>query len=271
MKLILLVLMSAYALIPDASAQITSNVFRRVLMIRPAGSDSFGTAFTLEVDGRQYLITARHVVEGLKAEGTVELRHGETWSPVPVRVFRCDDPIDIAVLVPPRQLTVTFPLEPTLAGIRFAQDVYFAGFPYGLFTSGQNVNAGFPMAFIKKAIMSASTSDRGAVLIFLDGHNNPGFSGSPIVYRDLDKSDLTLKLAGVVSGFRFDRSRILKPVEIKPEEVTPGDIARGRIVRKNGRLYRLQETDELVDFNTGIVTGYGINHALDLMADDSFK
>jgi hypothetical protein len=44
-------------------------------------------------------------------------------------------------------------------------------------------------------------------------------------------------------------------------------------------LYRLDETDELVDFNTGIVAGYSINHALDLIkknpigpkTDDSFK
>jgi S1-C subfamily serine protease len=255
MKLMLLALMLACAYIPHASAQITSNVFRRVLMIRPAGSDSFGTAFTLEVDGRQYLITAKHVIEGLKAEGTVELRQGETWSPVHVTVFRCDDPIDIAVLVPPKQLTVTYELEPTMKRIVYGQDVYFAGFPYGLFTSGQNVNAGLPLAFIKKAVISATTSDRGAVVMFLDGHNNPGFSGSPIVYRDLGQNRITFKLAGVVSGFRFDRNAVLTPEEIKPEEVKPEDVARGRIMRRYDRLFRLHETDELVDFNTGIVTG----------------
>ena len=127
--------------------------------------------------------------------------------------------------------------------------------------------------------MSASTNDHGASLIFLDGQNNPGFSGGPIVYRDNDKTDFTYKLLGVVSGFRFDRSPVLKPVEIKPEEVKAEDTARGRVIQKNGRLYRLDETGDLVDFNTGIIAGYGINHALDLIkknpigpkTDDSFK
>ena len=234
-------------------------------MIRPEGGDSFGTGFTLEADGRQYLITAKHVVAGLKADGTIEIRQGERWWPIPVKVFRCDDPIDIGILVPPKQLTVTFPLEPTMAGVQYGQDVYFVGFPYGLFTSGQDLNAGLPLAFIKKAIMSASTNDHGADVIFLDGQNNPGFSGAPIVFRDLNKNDSTFKVMGVVSGFRFDRNPVLKPVQIKAEDVRPHDIARGRIVRRDGRLYRLDETEDLVDFNTGIITGYNISHALDLI------
>jgi hypothetical protein len=84
---------------------------------------------------------------------------------------------------------------------------------------------------------------------------------------------------GVISGFRSARNPVLRPVEIKPEEVTPEETVRGRIITKNGRLYRLVETEELVDFNTGIIAAYGINHALDLIkknaigpkTDDSFK
>jgi S1-C subfamily serine protease len=194
-------------------------------MIRPAGSESIGTGFTLEVDGRQYLITAKHVIASLKTpEDVIEIRKGDQWIPLTVKVLRCDDPIDIAVLVPPSQLTVTFSLEPTLKDIRFGQDVYFAGFPYGMFTSGQNVNATFPIAFVKKAIMSASMNQNGATTIFLDGHNNPGFSGGPIVYRDLDQSNFVFKLAGVVAGYRFDRTPVLKREEIKPNDVKPEDI-----------------------------------------------
>lgn len=130
----------------QANAQLTSNVFLRVRMIRPSGSPSFATGFTLEVDGRQYLITAKHVVTGMAAEDAIEIRKGDQWSQVKVKVLRCDDPIDIAVLVPPKQLTVDFPLESTMDGIRYAQDVYFAGFPYGLSTSGaQNLTGGYPI------------------------------------------------------------------------------------------------------------------------------
>lgn len=110
----------------------TTNVLLRVRMIRPAGRDWSGTGFSVEVDGRQYLITAKHVVVGMKAEDTLDILNGDQWTPIKVKVLRCDDPVDIAVLAPAKQLTVTFPLEPSMDGIEFAQDVYFAGFPYGI-------------------------------------------------------------------------------------------------------------------------------------------
>lgn len=86
-----------------------------------------GTSFTVDVDGRQYLITAKHIVATLKDEDTVRIRRGDEWIPIKVKVFRCDDPIDIAVLVASTQLTVDFPLEPTMASIRFGQDHVFRG------------------------------------------------------------------------------------------------------------------------------------------------
>src|ERR1700730_12291840 len=47
---------------PCASSQVTSNVLLRVLLIKtPLGS---GTAFSMDIDGRQYLITAKHMVKG---------------------------------------------------------------------------------------------------------------------------------------------------------------------------------------------------------------
>ncbi len=174
---------------PLASAQVTSNVFRRVLMVQVGSATA--TSFTIDVDGRQYLVTAKHVVAKLKAEDSISVSTNDLWTPVKVKVFRCADPIDIAVLVPPTQLTVSFALDPTMVGMRYAQDVYFAGFPYGLSMEGKTVNGLYPVAFVKKAIVSAIANESGVIKIFLDGHNNPGFSGGPIVYRDLDRSDLT--------------------------------------------------------------------------------
>jgi Trypsin-like peptidase domain len=249
--------------IGQTQAQVTTNVLLRVLIIQVG--TTFGSSFTIDVDGRQYLITAKHLVAGLQSEDTVQIRKNDAWIPVKVKVFRCDDPIDIAVLVPPAQMTVTFPLEPVMQGIRLGQDMFFIGFPYGLFTSGQSLSLGYPIAFIKKAIMSASTYVNGVATLFLDGHNNPGFSGGPIVYRDLDRTEFVYKVAGVVSGFRHDMTPVLKPEEIKPEEVTPQDIAQARILWKDGRLFRLNDMEELVKFNTGIVLGYKIEHALDLI------
>lgn len=253
-----------FSTVPGAHAQLPSNVFRRVLMIQ--AGESAGTGFTIDVDGRQYLITAKHVVSSLKPEDTILVRKGDDWDRVTVKIFRCDDPIDIAVLVPPSQLTVSFPLEPTMTGLRYGQDMYFAGFPYGLlFMDGKNVNGLYPIPFLKKAIMSASTNVNGAKVIFLDGHNNPGFSGGPIVYRDLDRRDFVYKVAGVVSAYRPELIPVVTPEEIEPGEDTTRE-EEWRIVRlKSGHLVRLKDTDQMVPTNSGIVIGYSITHAVELI------
>lgn len=248
------------------SAQITSNVLRRVLMIKIG--DRAGTSFTIDVDGRQYLITAKHLTVGLKDEETIHVRRGDAWRPLKIRVLRCADPLDIAVLVPQTQLTVTFPLEPTMKGVRYGQDVYFAGFPYGLSSNIANVNGLYPIAFMKKGIMSASRKLREAVVIFVDGHNNPGFSGGPVVFRDLTQRDLMFKVLGVVSGFHPEYTPVLQPESISSAQVTPEDRRRSRILSKDGSLFRLNETEQLVRLNTGIVIAYSISHAIDLIHEN---
>ncbi len=191
-------------------------------MIRAVGDEHFGTGFTLDVDARQYLITAKHVVASLSSEGAIEIHKlGDHWDLINIKIFRCDDPIDIAILVPPSQLTPALRLEPSSASFFFGQDVYFVGFPYGLSMNvARDVNYGFPIAFMKKGIISAAAAVNGGRIIFLDGHNNPGFSGGPIVHRDLNQSDVVFKLLGVVSGFRPETTPVLKPEKIEPSAVT---------------------------------------------------
>jgi hypothetical protein len=118
---------------------------------------------------------------------------------------------------------------------------------------------------MKKGIISGTADINGAKLIFLDGHNNPGFSGGPIVYRDFNKSDLVFKLAGVVSGFLPETTPVLKPKEIEPTQVTREDIAKGLILRKKDQWYKLTETEDAVQLNTGIVRGFAIEPVLDLI------
>jgi hypothetical protein len=250
--------------VAPARAQLTTNVYDRVLMIRVG--NSYGTGFTLDVDGRQYLVTAKHVVAGLGADDILLIYRHDAWAPVPVKVFRCDDPVDIAVLVAPTQLTVSLPLEAGMKGVRYGQDMYFAGFPYQLHTSAPSVNGGYPVAFVKKAVMSGEVKEDGASVILLDGYNNPGFSGGPLLYRDLDRTASIFKVAGVVKGFRADITPVFKPEEIKPDQVTREDIARERIVHtQDGRTLRLNDTGEVVKLNSDILVGYNISYAIDLI------
>ncbi len=104
---------------------VTSNVLKRV--VRIVIGKASGTAFTLEVDGRHYLITAKHVVATLKdGDSTIKVcGDGGQCVDTPVTVLRCADPTDIAVLVPSKILTATFNLPATSAGMVLGQDVYF--------------------------------------------------------------------------------------------------------------------------------------------------
>ena len=87
-----------------------------------------------------------------------------------------------------------------------AQDVYFLGFPFGMSTDIGDLNLNFPLPFVKKAILSAFGKDEGLVL--LDGHNNPGFSGGPVVAGGSAVDGSGVGIIGVISGYRADRQAV---------------------------------------------------------------
>src|ERR1700754_4339322 len=78
---------------------LTANVLKRV--VRVVIGSSSGTAFTIDVDGRHYQITAKHVVATVKdSDATIQVcGDGGQCEDVLVTVLRCADPVDIAVLV----------------------------------------------------------------------------------------------------------------------------------------------------------------------------
>lgn len=253
---------------------VTSNVFQRVLNVRVnAGTDheATATAFTVDVDGREYLITARHVVKGLRDEDKIDVYMDDNWSSLRVKIIRCDDPIDIAVLVPPHQLTVNFDLPFDTTHFFFGQDAYFLGFPYGIKPQGLGANGPYPLAIIKRGTISAIvTLDRSkkAVQILLDGYNNPGFSGAPIVYRDLNQGPVVMNLAGVVSGFLPEVVPVMKEQDIRSPEGA-GDAPKAqpwRIQRRaDGSYFEYVDNGTYVTLNTGIVQGFLIEPAIDLI------
>ncbi len=257
-------------LIVSSNAQVTSNVLRRTFLILV--SSKTGTAFTIEVDGRQYLITAKHVVESLpnEQESTIKVLRKNGLVDLKVTVFKCDDPCDIAVLVPPRQLTINYSLEPASNGMVLGQDAYFIGYPFCM----TKTYATLPDVFgvVKKATVAQfdNIPDKNMSLILLDGHNNPGFSGSPVVYQNIFKNNSgqpVLMVAGVISGFKHDWSEIKeKEKEIQHSEITPADIADNNVFQApDGKLYRLKNTNKVVALNTGIIRTWDIGSAVDLI------
>jgi hypothetical protein len=244
-----------------------------VLSVRVnAGTPNEGTAtaFTYDVDGREYLITAKHVVQGLRDDDKIDIFIHNDWRPIRVKIFRCDDPIDIAVLIPPYQLTVNFPLT-NEGSFQFGQDAYFIGFPYGMRNSLLGMNGPYPLALIKRGTISTLVPidvGKKASMILLDGYNNPGFSGGPIVFRDFHESGFVLRVVGVVHGFYPEVVPTMKPRDIaQPADASAEAKSQPWRVqqRKDGSWFEYIDSGEFVALNTGIVQGFILQPAIDLI------
>lgn len=182
---------------------VTTNILQRTFHIRYG--DSTGTCFTVDVNSRRYLVTARHLVETIHAQGIVEIQHNGVWRPVSVNlVGHGEGSVDLSVLAPQSLFGATHPLVVTTAHLALAEEVYFLGFPYRLSFDAGELNAGFPMPLVKRATVSAMYFEAGFML--LDGHNNPGFSGGPVVRRWNGGDQVVL---GVVSAYRSEKSRVV--------------------------------------------------------------
>lgn len=215
------------------SLLITVNFLTRVLLLRTT-KGGLGTGFTIEINDRQYLITARHVLPDPDGPNRISLE-----GPAHVDAIQFD-PLpgihpgaDIAVCPVEGRLTRDLAVDPSMHGMAYGQDAYFLGYPYGIGLGDEQPEA----AFVKKCILSASThTPDGLHLLYLDGHNNPGFSGGPVIfYKGADRYQP--QIAAIVSGYRIDRA----PVEVDGE-VDPS---------------------VLVQANSGIVIATDIRHAVE--------
>lgn len=189
---------------------VNSNILQRTFHLRFGGGT--GTGFTVDLDGRHYLVTAAHVVEGIRELDVIWVNREQAWQEVPVRlVGRSIANGDIAVLAPDDLLSPLHPLRLGAQGIHLAQNVWFLGFPYGIqMDMPLALNRGFPLPLVKKAIISAFlTLQGGRVLSFLmDGHNNPGFSGGPVIFPSGGPSDPP-QVCAVISGYRQEHEPVL--------------------------------------------------------------
>jgi hypothetical protein len=190
----------SFAQIYPTPELVTSNVLHRVFLTRYGGQ--YGSSFTIDVDNRQYLISAKHFLVGLKASDHIEIFHDSQWKRLEVKRIDLKNPkIDILVLAPAVQLSPPLELQASAGHICLSQDVFFLGFPFGMGAEAKALNNYYPLPFVKKGIVSAIIfDDKEGGILYIDGYNNPGFSGGPIVFFDLNEHKL--KVAAVVSGYR---------------------------------------------------------------------
>jgi hypothetical protein len=222
---------------------VTANVVHRTFRIN--WQDSHGTAFEIDYSGEHYLITARHVVEGIKTGDAIQIRHERAWMPLPIEVVgQGDDPIDVAVLKSPIRLSAPLELPASSKGIVLSQQVFFLGFPFGWEGGGEDKNRGFPLALVKSGILSTMPTKEG---FYIDAHGNKGFSGGPVLFVPHGQPRNQLSIAGIV--VRYPMPPRLLPIVDQDREV---------VVDRDGRSIGIVD-------NPGFVVAIDISEAIALI------
>ena len=211
-------------------------------------ANGIGSSFLVNHKGKIYLVTAGHVVRGLASADTpVQVLKDGVWRPIHVvKVLHPPSAkVDIAVLKTELEAKPSEAIQlddDDNEDVMMGQSVWFLGYP-----SADLLHSYFQghkeMAFVKRGSMSAMDGkDPDAVILYIDGINNKGFSGGPILYFDLNKHEY--RIIGVVEGYKFENA----------EELIGG---------------KAVETKLLV--NSGILVGYSIVHAIQAMEQDERK
>lgn len=212
---------------------ITSNILRRTFYIRY--EENTGTAFTIEVDGLQYIITAKHLLDNADSHDYIYVFHDSMWKKHLLKNKWLSPTADVALLSPVSELSPRFPVGlGNNTSYYLSEQIYFLGFPYGLKAEMGEANNDFPLPFVKTGIISSiEIIQKGSSVIFCDGINNPGFSGGPIVTVSKDQ---TIKIIGIISGYKHNEDHIL---------INGKD---------SGLRYKA---------NTGLIVGHGINEIIE--------
>ena len=192
---------------------VPTQVLYRVLPLRwtVGGDEFFGTAFSLTHGDEQYLVTAAHVVKEYP-HGILTI--GRDKSAPKGRVI---DPVlrgisqeaDIAIFDAPSFMHKKgIPLNVSLANIMLGQEVFWLGYPFGLDGGLTLPDADGPIGLVGSGTLSSMAmpsnqpvpTDAATVGFIVDGLNNEGYSGAPVVFHpDGDMSKGT-QVIGVVSG-----------------------------------------------------------------------
>jgi hypothetical protein len=236
-----LVLFLASTLLPYASVAqdaVPTEMLARTLYIK-LGNES-GTGFLVDYRGKLFLVTARHVVAGVPARNAVlQVMQKGKWENYQTlkTIYPKSSEVDIAIFETSEKIVTPFVVSSESTSLStMGQQLWFLGYPFGLSAHFEN---GMITPFIKRGTMSAiDSSDKDAVVVYIDGFNNPGFSGGPIIYWGL--SDHAYHILGVVEGYREDSAKVVI----------------------NG-----QHVDTQFLVNTGILVGYSIDHAMAAIRD----
>ena len=170
--------------------------------------NSTGTAFVTNWNNKQYLITAKHIFFDCNSGMNVSFNifNDQNLDIQSLVFFHDNSLIDIAV-IPIEKICDEVHEIKTSNAFPIGQECIFMGFPLYEFLKTESDIGTF--AIVKKAIVSGRIkNDENDYIIVLDGHNNPGFSGAPIITHNGEIKNAFI--IGVISGYYFqpDKNKI---------------------------------------------------------------
>ena len=184
------------------------HLVRRTIQLRLQRADvpedewPRGSGFVLDVDDTQCVLTASHVLPAKMtdpyADWSIEYRHRRQWKRLPYLApprFPNQEQ-DLAFIVS-REKIVDTDMDVSLSEVaRLGQEVLIAGFPeVDDLISGSDLR-GFPYPHVRRGAIESWTLSPRTYLI--DGFVAPGYSGGPVISRDL--KDGKFQLLGIVSS-----------------------------------------------------------------------
>lgn len=196
---------------------VTRDILDRVFLFQ-YGSKS-GTCFAVNVNKNVYLITARHIFPNSLANNSeieVAIARGKNVDKLKARLLvHRDSTVDIAVLDTRLRNDSSNAYRVSSDNVSLSQDCFFLGYPYGFRIEDieeKPINGGFPFPFVKKAVVSGFVKDsrsyrkENRYQLILDGINNSGFSGGPVVVFNKEVNpDRKISIVAVISGYFLDR------------------------------------------------------------------
>lgn len=186
---------------------INTNILQRVFFVKYW--NNVWTAFTIEVNNKQYLISAKHIFSWFDKSDNIEIFHQNQRKKILVEAIFCDkDTIDIIAFKLPLQISPKYEIIPSFGNIILSQDVFFLWFPYSFAAPDFELNRWFPFPIVKKWILSAMwiKDEYWNELFLIDWHNNKWFSWWPVVF--FENNSRKLHIWWVISWYYIDQKDI---------------------------------------------------------------
>jgi hypothetical protein len=315
--------LSSYAICPAQSTVVNRAALMQTRLVET--TKGIGTAFAIEVDNREYWITAKHIFTGIEdgppgvfPSKTVQANlldpyggdtagPGKKWKTVTFTTIDPGKDIDILVLAPEHPLLGSFPPGSLKAGteelnssnrtplLPIGGDCEFLGYPYGggwnekspgwalnngikpspqyggkikatmkngtLTATLENgtqvpltpVNGWLWLPFAKRCTLSGSMVQNDITIFVLDGINNLGLSGGPVLTGD----GASQEVFAVVSGFHAEPLEVLPAPEHGQAYVSPIPPPPELPGQKSELGKR-----EIVESNSGLILAYDIAPAV---------